>query len=57
MRVRFLMAWYRPRADAGDEMDLKSTQALKLLQRGVVEAVKQERERAIPEAPERAVTD
>jgi hypothetical protein len=51
------MAWYRPRADAGDEMDLKSTQALKLLQRGVVEAVKQERERAIPEAPERAVTD
>mgnify|MGYP001126650925 FL=1 len=55
MLVRFKMAWHRPTAAAGDELDLREPDALRLLQRGVVEAVKHQRERAVVVEPERAV--
>jgi len=47
MRVRFTRDWHRPKAQQGDELELAEDAALRLLKQGVVEAVPQERERAV----------
>ena len=55
MLVRFLMDWHRPHAAKGEELVLRDADAVRLLMRGVVEAVRHKREKAVVVQPERAV--
>lgn len=55
MFVRFIRPWHLPRANAGDVMYLKPDVALKLLKRGVVEAIPAKRETAVTVTPEKAI--
>ena len=55
MLVRFTRDWHRPKAAEGEELELPEDTALRLIYRGVVEPVKKHAERAVVDAPEKAV--